>query len=216
MSGDLTESGMPDLLSQAPPAEDVKPAVRGSIIPEVGLRLRSMRNRREWTLQELSSRTAISVGMLSQIERGMSSPSIRTLQRLAEVFAVPIGWFFSDFPAGASEGPSWLLRRVNRRLLSLSGQGITKELLSPVGEGLLELILITIQPGGSTGVSPYTHAGEDAGTVLEGILKLEVDGESALLHPGDAFRFASTRPHRFENPGTVPCVALWAVTPPLY
>jgi transcriptional regulator with XRE-family HTH domain len=204
---------------QPPPdsqTEVAKSGPRGAAIPEVGQRLRTMRQRREWTLQDLSSRTNISVGMLSQIERGMSSPSIRTLQRVAEVFAVPIGWFFSDFPAGASEGPSWLLRRTNRRLLALTGQGITKELLSPMGDGLLELILITIQPGGSSGPSPYTHAGEDAGTVLEGSLKLEVDGESVLLHPGDAFRFASTRPHRFENPGATPCIALWAVTPPLY
>jgi transcriptional regulator with XRE-family HTH domain len=189
---------------------------RTAAIPEVGLRVRTMRQRRKWTLSDLSERTSTSVGMLSQIERGLSSPSIRTLQRLADTFGVPIGWFFSDAPSASPDAPGWLLRSANRRVLSLASQGVTKELLSPPGEGSLELLLITIQPGGSTGVAPYTHAGEDAGTVIEGTLKLEVAGEAAILQPGDAFRFASTLPHRFENAGRVPCVAIWAVTPPLY
>lgn len=197
-------------------SSDARPNGRSAAIPEVGLRVRSMRQRRKWTLSDLSERTSTSVGMLSQIERGLSSPSIRTLQRLADTFGVPIGWFFSDAPAAPPNAPAWLLRSTNRRVLSLSSQGVTKELLSPPGEGCLELLLITIQPGGSTGVAPYTHAGEDAGTVLEGTLRLEVAGEAAILQPGDAFRFASTLPHRFDNAGSVPCVAIWAVTPPLY
>ncbi|MBN9264857.1 XRE family transcriptional regulator [Hyphomicrobium sp. CS1BSMeth3] len=204
-----------EMIKQEMP-QDAKPTVRAAAVPEVGQRLRLMRQRRKWTLSDLSERTNTSVGMLSQIERGLSSPSIRTLQRLADTFAVPIGWFFSDSPTPPPNTPSWLLRPASRRVLSLAGQGITKELLSPPGEGALELLIITIQPGGSTGQAPYTHAGEDAGTILEGTLKLEVAGESALLQPGDAFRFASTLPHRFENPGTVPCVALWVITPPLY
>ncbi|HVY13619.1 MAG TPA: XRE family transcriptional regulator [Rhodopila sp.] len=184
------------------------------VMSEIGQRLRAMRLRRDWTLLELSTRTGISVGMLSQIERGVSSPSIRTLQRLAESFGVPIGWFFTDAPR-SPDGPSWVLRAPYRRTLTLAEKGIVKELLCP-GDGKLELLLITIQPGGSTGVGTYAHAGEDAGTVLSGVLKLQVGDETALLNPGDSFRFAATLEHRFENPGDVPCVALWAVTPPLY
>lgn len=207
---------MSDEIPRSGSAQDARSAGRAAVVPQVGQRLRQMRQRRKWTLAELSERTNTSVGMLSQIERGLSSPSIRTLQRLADTFAVPIGWFFSDSPPPPPNTPSWLLRPASRRTLSLGGQGITKELLSPPGEGVLELLIITIQPGGSTGETPYTHAGEDAGTILEGTLKLEVAGETALLQPGDAFRFESTLPHRFENPGSVPCVALWVVTPPLY
>ena len=183
--------------------------------PVLGQRMRSMRQRREWTLQQLSARSGLSVGMLSQIERGLSSPSIRSLQKLANIFAVPIGWFFSEAGAAPS-GPAWVQRRPQRRVLDLSAKGIVKELLSPEGEGKIELILITVEPGGSSGAAPYQHAGEDAGTVLEGALDLEVDGASALLQAGDSFRFASTLLHRFGNSGPVRCVILWAVTPPLY
>ena len=183
--------------------------------PVLGGRLRGMRQRREWTLQELSARSGLSVGMLSQIERGVSSPSIRSLQKLAEIFAVPIGWFFSD-PGTTPQGPTWVLRRAQRRVLDLSAKGITKELLSPEGDGKIELMLITIEAGGSSGEMPYQHAGEDAGTVLEGSLDLEVDGAASHLQAGDSFRFLSTLPHRFGNRGPLRCVVLWAVTPPLY
>ena len=181
----------------------------------LGGRLRGMRQRREWTLQELSARSGLSVGMLSQIERGVSSPSIRSLQKLADIFAVPIGWFFSD-PGAAPQGPAWVLRRAQRRVLDLSAKGITKELLSPDGDGRIELMLITIEAGGTSGEAPYQHAGEDAGTVVEGVLELEVEGTVILLQAGDSFRFLSTFPHRFGNRGPLRCVVLWAVTPPLY
>ena len=181
----------------------------------LGQRMRLMRQRREWTLQELAVRSGLSVGMLSQIERGLSSPSIRSLQRLADVFAVPIGWFFSEAGA-APQGPAWVQRRSQRRVLDLSAKGITKELLSPEGEGQIELMRITVEPGGSSGEAPYQHAGEDAGTVLEGILHLEVGGVSSSLQAGDSFRFASTLLHRFSNVGPLRCVVVWAVTPPLY
>lgn len=201
---------MPDI---PPPPEPAGAAPDPA--PVLGLRLRGMRQRRAWTLQELSGRSGLSVGMLSQIERGLSSPSIRSLQKLAEIFAVPIGWFFSD-AGGAAPGPGWVLRRAQRRVLDLSAKGITKELLSPEGDGSIEIMLITVEPGGSTGDAPYSHAGEDAGTVIEGVLGLEVDGTTSTLQTGDSFRFVSTLPHRFWNNGPLRCVVVWAVTPPLY
>ena len=181
----------------------------------VGEQLRAMRQRRGWRLQDLGNSTGLSVGMLSQIERGVSSPSIRTLQRLAEAFAVPIGWFFTP-PQPNEGGPAWVQRRPQRRVLALPGKGITKELLTPAQQGVLELMLITVEPGGSSGSAPYSHAGEDAGLVLEGRLELEVAGEVCVLEEGDAFRFPSASPHRFANPGERRTVVLWTVTPPLY
>jgi len=109
----------------------------------------------------------------------------------------------------------WLLS-YGLALLAVGFGVITKEMLSPEGEGRLQLMLITVEANGNSGDTAYAHAGEDAGTVLEGVLELEVDGEQGLLSPGDSFRFASTLPHRFANPGPARCVVLWAVTPPLY
>ncbi|GAA0600417.1 hypothetical protein GCM10009416_43040 [Craurococcus roseus] len=153
--------------------------------------------------------------MLSQIERGVASPSLRSLLRVAEALEVPVGWLF-DPPRAAGPGPAWVLRRPHRRSVAFGDEGITKELLAPPGEGAIELLLVTVQPGGSSGPTSYTHAGEDAGVVLEGALWLEVDGETATLEAGDAFRFASSKPHRFGNAGASRALVLWALTPPFY
>lgn len=196
-------------LAPTDPAEDSGP------LADMGRRLRDLRRRRALTLQALSDESGVSIGMLSQMERGVSTPSIRTLQRVAEALKVPINWFFSDgtSPTGA---PPWVLRRSHRRTLSLGTNGVTKELLAPAGDGAIELLYVTIEPGGSSGPSPYSHVGEDAGMVIEGSMRLEVNGETCLLGAGDAFRFKSTLPHRFENPGEARAVVLWAVTPPFY
>lgn len=196
-------------LAPTDPAEDSGP------LADMGRRLRDLRRRRALTLQALSDESGVSIGMLSQMERGVSTPSIRTLQRVAEALRVPISWFFSDGtpPAGA---PPWVLRRSHRRTLSLGTNGVTKELLAPAGDGAIELLYVTIEPGGSSGPSPYSHVGEDAGMVIEGSMRLEVNRETCLLGAGDAFRFKSTLPHRFENPGESRAVVLWAVTPPFY
>jgi transcriptional regulator with XRE-family HTH domain len=187
----------------------------GSAMTEIGRRLRELRRRRGLTLQALSGECGVSTGMLSQMERGVSSPSIRTLQRVAEALEVPINWFFSNgLPSPGT--PAWVLRRPDRRRLSLGSNGVTKELLAPPGDGAIELLYVTIEPDGSSGEIPYTHLGEDAGLVLEGSMWLEVNGERCLLGAGDAFRFPSTLPHRFDNPGPGRAVILWAVTPPFY
>jgi transcriptional regulator with XRE-family HTH domain len=199
---------MKDMDSQ-PPEEDSRTLV------EMGQRLRDLRRRRGLTLQALSEESGVSTGMISQMERGVSSPSIRTLQRIAEALEMPIGWFFSDGPKSL-DTPPWVLRCRDRRSLAFGNNTITKEILSPAGEGAIELLYVTIQPGGSSGEAAYTHLGEDAGLVLEGSMWLQVNGERCLLNSGDAFRFPSTLPHRFDNPGPGRAVILWAVTPPFY
>jgi len=196
--------------AETPPVGDANP------LAELGRRLRDLRRRRGLTLQALSEGSGISTGMLSQMERGLSAPSIRTLQRVAEALEVPIAWFFSGGGRSTAHEPTWVLRRTERRVLSLGDRGVTKELLVPPSEGVIELLQVIIEPGGSSGPAPYSHAGEDAGLVLEGSMRLKVNGESCLLGAGDAFRFPSTLPHRFENPGPVRAVVLWAVTPPFY
>lgn len=202
------------MLVKPPHSADGPAAPKGSVGSEVGDRLRVLRRRRHMTLQALSAASRISVGMLSQIERGLSSPSIRTLQSVAAALDVPIGWFFSP-PQDSTGCPAWVLRRTARRVLSLGSNGVVKELVSP-GTGVIELLMVTIEPGGSSGGSAYTHKGEDAGVVLEGQMRLEVDGEACLLGAGDAFSFKSTLPHRFDNPGPLRAIVLWALTPPLY
>lgn len=177
---------------------------------EVGQRLRDLRHQRALSLEAVAARTDLSVGFLSQIERGLSSPSLRVLATLADVLGVGIAALFGTRSHGDNSG-GIVTRAPERAELKLWRTGISKQLLSPQGsDGRLNLFLVHMEPGGSTGDELYTHDGEEAGLVLEGEMTLTVDTESWSLKAGDSFRFSSRRPHRFGNPADdTKTVVLW-------
>jgi transcriptional regulator with XRE-family HTH domain len=178
---------------------------------EVGRRIRELRRARNLSLETVVARTDLSIGFVSQIERGLSSPSLRVLATLADVLGVGIAALFGAKPGDDGASGGVVTREVQRAELKLWRTGISKQLLSPAGaENRLNLFLVHIEPGGSTGDELYTHDGEEAGLVLEGEMTLTVDAETWSLKTGDSFRFASRRPHRFSNPADdTKSVVLW-------
>jgi transcriptional regulator with XRE-family HTH domain len=177
----------------------------------VGQRIRDLRRRRAMSLETLAARTDLSIGFISQIERGLSSPSLRVLATLADVLGVGIAGLFGTRET-AGTAPDAIVTRLRRRpKLNLWRTGISKQLLSPAGSpGRLNLFLVHIEPGGSSGDELYTHDGEEAGTVMSGEMALTVDAKSWTLRQGDSFRFTSRRPHRFSNPSDESAaVVLW-------
>jgi transcriptional regulator with XRE-family HTH domain len=181
----------------------------------VGTSVRELREARTMTLQALSARSGLSVGHLSQIERGLSSPSVGALQRVAEALGVTVGWFFRLPPAGPGDEAAYIVRADARRRLRFAS-GITDELLSPHLAGDLEMLLSRFAPGAASGEHTYTHRGEEAGLVLSGSLEIWIGGERFELAEGDSFSFPSTRPHRYRNPGSLETVVIWVITPPTF
>jgi transcriptional regulator with XRE-family HTH domain len=177
----------------------------------VGQRIRDLRRSRKLSLEVVAARTDLSIGFLSQIERGLSSPSLRVLATIADVLGVGIAGLFGAKETASTGSDAIVTREQQRAELNLWRTGISKQLLSPSGsESRLNLFLVHMEPGGSTGDESYTHDGEEAGLVLEGEMKLTVDAESWTLKQGDSFRFASRRPHRFSNPSNkAKAVVLW-------
>ncbi|KWV59333.1 transcriptional regulator [Bradyrhizobium macuxiense] len=176
----------------------------------VGRRIRELRRAREMSLETVAARTKLSIGFISQIERGLSSPSLRVLATLADVLGVGIAALFGAAPSDDAAS-SVVTREAQRAELKLWRSGVSKQLLSPAGsDSRLNLFLVHLEPGGSTGDELYTHDGEEAGLVLEGEMTLTVDAETWTLKQGDSFRFASRRPHRFSNPDIdAKAVVLW-------
>jgi transcriptional regulator with XRE-family HTH domain len=181
----------------------------------VGTSVRELREARAMTLQALSVRSGLSVGHLSQIERGLSSPSVGALQKVAKALGVTIGWFFRLPPGGLGNEAAYIVRADARRRLRFAS-GITDELLSPHLAGNLEMLLSRFAPGAASGEQTYTHRGEEAGLVLSGSLEIWIGGERFDLAEGDSFSFPSTRPHRYRNPGGRETIVIWVITPPTF
>jgi transcriptional regulator with XRE-family HTH domain len=181
----------------------------------VGQQVRDLRHSRRMSLKELAVRSGLSIGLLSQIERGTSSPSLRSLQALSRALSVPARWFFNDGIVPPAAERDVIVRSGRGRMLHLTTKGIIKELVTPDLSGALQVLLVRIMPGGSTG-EKYSHDGEEAGHVIHGQLELFLDEERFVLNTGDSFRFVSTRLHGVRNPGDTETRILWVTTPSFY
>lgn len=181
----------------------------------VGGEIQGLRKARKMTLAQLALQSGVSIGHLSQIERGISTPSIKALHGISRALGVNISWFFSPADPGPPEEREFIVRSHNRRQIRFDA-GVADYLLTPSLKSELELLLTTLAPGATSGTEPYAHAGEEAGIVMAGELELWVDGNRFKLKQGDSFAFKSTQPHRYRNPGSVDAVVIWSITPPSY
>lgn len=181
----------------------------------LGRKLRLLRRTRDLPLQAVADTTGMSIGLLSQVERGLSSPSVKNLAALSGALGVPISWFF-DEAVPADEGERKLIvRREARPQIAMSGTGMGKELISPHRGGGLEMFLITLEPRGGTGDEPYSYPGEVGGFVLAGRLSLWLDGTTYLLREGDAFAIPGNLLRRYRNPDSHgQARLLWTIAKP--
>jgi uncharacterized cupin superfamily protein/DNA-binding Xre family transcriptional regulator len=164
--------------------------------PNVGMRLRALREKQGWSLRELAERCGLSFNAVSRIERGENSPTVSTLHQLATAFSVSITTFFED----AHEQATVLVRRERR--LGSSADGMSMESL---GIGLpdqqLEPFLVTVEPGAGNGRNPIAHSGEEFVHCLEGSVIYCVNDRAYELRAGDSLLFEAAQPHSFHNPG---------------
>ncbi|UCH74888.1 MAG: helix-turn-helix transcriptional regulator [Rhodospirillales bacterium] len=182
----------------------------------VGQQIRDLRKAKGLTIAALAGRIDRSVGYVSQIERNLSELSIPDLKRVAEALEVQISWFFHPTAAVPPAERDYIVRRGNRRRLSLTGIGVTEELLSPSLGGASELVLTRIPPHSTTGEEFVTRKAEESGLVLQGRMGLWVKDRYFLLEEGDSFCLRPEESHRVANPGDVECVVVWVITPPVY
>jgi transcriptional regulator with XRE-family HTH domain len=183
----------------------------------IGARLRARRKVRKMSLQEVARRSDISIGLLSQIERGLSLPTVRSLTAICAALEMPVSWLFDAPDSDAWPSSPLVVRRAQRRVLDLGAKGMVKELMTPDACDGVQMMRIVIRPGGSTGDTPYNHpSGAKCGTVLSGVLGIEGDGVEHRLQPGDAIAFDATCMIRLYTVGDAEVELLWVVSPAVY
>ena len=165
--------------------------------PDVGSKIRELREQRALSLRALAEKCDVSPNTVSLIERGLSSPSVDTLQRLATGLGVPI---VSLFETG--QPPAQLvLTKSSDRMTSRSPGMTIEHLASGLADHAFASFLITMKPGTSTNTTPIEHAGAEWAYCVEGTIEYEVEGRAYPLRPGDSILFDASLPHRWRNPG---------------
>ncbi len=162
------------------------------------------------TLRELAAAADVSPGLLSQLENGVTDPSLSTLRKLAAVFKAEVSSLFTE-----PNAPLVHVSRPGERMLLTAPLGqISYERLTP-GRGDLEVMQATIQPGDVSASEMRAHESTECVVVQEGEIVVEVADESFVLVAGEALTFDSRLPHRFSNQSDRPSRYLLAVTPPV-
>lgn len=175
--------------------------------------LRALRKARSLTLSATALGLGRSVGWVSQVERGLSVPSIGDLRAFAKLFEVPLSLFFGH-QAPSEHERGTIVRAGRRRPLGTSDSGLVEELLSPDLGGSFEMLRSVFAPGAELAQTALRPT-EEAGYVVSGRFDIEIDGIWHSLGEGDSFRFAA-KPFRWKNVGTEPAVVIWVVSPPVY
>lgn len=165
--------------------------------PDVGARIRTIRERHSWSMRALAERCGLSVNAISLIERGENSPTVSSLHQLAIALGVPITDFF-EVPAEQAiiyTGPA-------ARLRSESSGVVMESLALGLRRQQMEPFLITLEPGAGSRAERVIHPGEEFVHCLEGSPVYSVDDRTYELKPGDSLLFKATHPHCFYNPST--------------
>ena len=166
----------------------------------VGAHIRQLRLASHISLRTLAARTEFSPSFISQVENGLVSPSINSMQKIAEALGVTLGEFF----AAAAHGKGGAIVRADKReTLSSSWSHARVESLAPMEAGHpLEAILITLELGGRSGKHPYPRPYGEFAFVLEGEVSLTLGPEIHLMEPGDAATILPRELRLWVNEGT--------------
>ena len=177
--------------------------------PAVGERLRERRRELKMTLQEVADTAGFSVGFISQIERGITVPSLTSLVAVCRALKTDVGSFFQS---PRVEAP--ITRREGRQVYAVGGtpdSAVTYERLSASFPGnILRSTLIHEPPGFRS--EPMSHEGEEIFFIVEGSLTIEIGGERTILEAGDSAHFPSTMTHVTWNHTTEPATIFHTCT----
>lgn len=184
-------------------APEAAPEAAPNGVPRVGERIRALREGMGLSLRDLAARCGVSAPMLSQVERGETSPTLATAARIA---------------AGLDLTLSQLLRLDEQQHLVIvrSGQGRAheeaghrvEEMTPPLPGQRADVSLHGLMPGASTAGAdaPPMHepGSRETVVVLEGEVSLVLEDARHELRPGDSVTFDSDLPHHFENSSDEP------------
>jgi transcriptional regulator with XRE-family HTH domain len=187
------------------------------ISPRLGFQLKRERLLMGLRLIDVAEAAGLSPSLISKIERGKVNPSLSTLHRLAQVLCTNVSALFEMGEKHDKVVLTHAERPVAGKVQDITQwEGIEAEIMVPHERGrLLEGFVFVLEPGGHSG-GVLQHDGEECGYVLEGELKLTVDGQVYMLKPGDSFFFYSDLQHAYSNPGNVTARVIWINTPPTF
>ena len=201
---------------------------------ELGPRLRRVREDRGLSVRELARRISCSPSLISQIERGLSAPSVGILYAIATELRASLDFLFGVAAGGDAMlatahgdgqlrpgadgngtgpgGHGLVQQRSSRRTIDLAS-GVRWERLTPGADDRVDFLEVIYEPSGHSTDSrrPLRHDGQEYGLIISGSLQASVGFETFELGPGDSIAFDSSLPHQYWNTTDADVHAIWVV-----
>ncbi|MDH5173849.1 MAG: XRE family transcriptional regulator [Elusimicrobiota bacterium] len=176
---------------------------------DLGSRLRDFRRRRKMTLEELAKRTGLTSSFLSQVERNITSPSVKSLREIANALNTKVGCFFEE-----ENGRDFIfIKKDNRRRVVNDGLKSFYEVLASDLLGIrMEPSLLVLKSGGMMEKQPGSLDGEEFAFVLKGRVELLRGTEKFIMEKGDSIYFKGVKSYKLVNIGSNEANLLWVVS----
>lgn len=175
---------------------------------DVGQRLKRLREERGISMRSLARSSGLSANALSMIERGLTSPSVSTLNKLSGALEVPVTAFFRVEP----ERQSVVFLKAAQRTRIPFAKGLWEDLGGEMFSGHIEAFMVTLETGASSGPHGMLHTGAEFVFCLRGRFDYEVDGQNYQLEAGDSLIFSAHLLHRWRNSGSTVANAIIVVS----
>ncbi len=184
----------------------------------IGGRLREERTNAGLSQRELARRLGLSPSLISQVESGLSKPSVGTLYAIVTELGVSLDRVIrgSDFEetddSSHTTDAELVVHPCDRQSIDLDS-GVRWEQLTAHTEDDVDFLHAIYEVGGASASddSLMRHHGREYGYVMSGNLGIQIGFEHYELGPGDSIAFDSTTPHRLFNKGDEPVHAIWFV-----
>lgn len=184
---------------------------------KIGSKVRELRQRKHYTLQDLVTKTGLSKSVLAEIEDGDTIPPVSTLLKLSKALKVGMAYFFEDetinekISVTRSGGRMRLERRPHHHEGEVDYSYETLETKKP--DKHMEPLLVEFRPMDTSDMIFMSHEGEEFLYVLEETLEFRTDDRIEILNPGDTIYFESDINHSFRSLSDKPAkaiVVVWA------
>jgi transcriptional regulator with XRE-family HTH domain len=196
----MTKQPVPkDAIAEDNPTDDI----------DVGRRLRELRATCGLSMRALAKQSGLNVNTLSLIENRRTSPSVSTLQQLAQTLQVPISAFFET-----DHGNKLVVyQKAGNRPRAAFTHGSIEDLGAGMPRFGEEPFIVTLAPNADSGKTPIVHTGREFVYCLEGHISYSVDSETYLLEAGDSLLFEAYLPHHWKNMDATPSRNLLLLCP---
>ncbi|WJH35713.1 cupin domain-containing protein [Paenibacillus sp. CC-CFT747] len=171
---------------------------------DIGSTIRAIRKRKNITIAQICEETGLSQGFMSQVETNKTSPSISTLENIAQALKVPLAYLLLKKDQRMNK-----VFKKERKITTSGPEKLKVEHLSSTKN--LRMMLVEFPPGASTGDEPHAHEGEEVHVVIKGRVYAEQGEDGAEFHEGDSFSWNACTPHLVKNMGEDTAIVLISI-----